>query len=106
MGPPRAVALIRRHGITLLLVNDIFQRIARKVAAQSNRLSMMHLKQRRDGSIVPAICEGDVDWAAELEAVKQINYCGPFLFEIAPHENVWEYLEGSRVYLERLGLKH
>ncbi len=72
-------------------------------------ISMIHFKQRRDGQPWPAVDEGEVDWAAVVRAINGMGdgqgFPGPYLFEIAPSPEVWECLDGSRVFLDRLGLE-
>lgn len=63
------------------------------------RLSMVHLKQRVDGAISPRLEPGDVDWPRQLSLLNSAGYTGPFLFETAPSEDVWECLRDSRDYL-------
>jgi len=62
-------------------------------------LSMVHLKQRVDGAISPRMEPGDVDWPRQLSLLNSAGYSGPFLFETAPSEDVWECLRDSRDYL-------
>ncbi len=65
-------------------------------------LSMVHLKQRRGDSTLAAFTDGDVDWQSLLQILRNRDYAGPFLFEIAPSSSVWdeqaagvEYLDGA-----------
>jgi sugar phosphate isomerase/epimerase len=71
-------------------------------------ISMIHIKQRRDGRPWPAVAEGEVDWPEVISAIDQMGqgrgFHGPLLFEVAPSRDIWEFLDGSRVYLSRLGL--
>lgn len=62
-------------------------------------LSMVHLKQRVDGAISQRLEPGDVDWPGQLSLLNSAGYSGPFLFETAPSEDVWECLRDSREYL-------
>jgi len=62
-------------------------------------LSMVHLKQRVHGAISPRLEPGDVDWSRQLSLFNSAGYTGPFLFETAPSEDVWECLRDSRDYL-------
>jgi len=75
----------------------------------SDAVSMVHIKQRRDGQPWPAVAEGEVDWAGVTAAMGRMGrgagFAGPLLFEVAPSRDLWEFLEGSRVYLGRLGLE-
>mgnify|MGYP001169549055 FL=1 len=72
-------------------------------------VSMIHIKQRRDGVAWPAVAEGEVDWAEVISAMGRmgggLGFDGPLLFEVAPSRDIWGFLEGSRVYLSRLGLE-
>lgn len=74
---------------------------ANEITAQIpvDRLSMVHLKQRVDGAISPRLEPGDVDWPGQLSLLNSAGYSGPFLFETAPSEDVWECLRDSRNYL-------
>lgn len=74
---------------------------ANEITAQLpvDRLSMVHLKQRVDGAISPRLEPGDVDWPGQLSLLNSAGYSGPFLFETAPSEDVWECLRDSREYL-------
>jgi hypothetical protein len=62
-------------------------------------LSMVHLKQRVRGAISPQLEPGDVDWPRQLSLLNSAGYTGPFLFETAPSQDVWECLRDSRDYL-------
>lgn len=66
-------------------------------------MSMVHIKQRRDGAILPCIADGDVDWRDLLSALKSLCYDGPFLYEVAPSPGIWEELEVSTARLNALG---
>ena len=54
------------------------------------------------GTLLPGVCDGELDWAAQLAELQAIGYDGPALFEVAPHERIWENLEESRAYLQGL----
>ena len=88
----------------LLTPDDDVSIPATIAALDPGELSMVHLKQRRDGPIRPAVCDGDVDWQAALAALGEIGYSGPFLFEVDSHPRLWDFLAGSIEYLKRLGL--
>tara|TARA_R110002072_G_scaffold303099_1_gene493561 strand:- start:321918 stop:322787 length:870 start_codon:yes stop_codon:yes gene_type:complete len=62
-------------------------------------LSMVHLKQRTGGSISTRLEPGDVDWPRQLKLLHSAGYTGPFLFETAPSNDVWQCLSDSRNYL-------
>jgi sugar phosphate isomerase/epimerase len=66
-----------------------------------SEVSMIHVKQRRDGSIQPDVSEGDLAWSALIESLIAEGHRGPWLFEVAPHENVWDNLEKSRHVIPR-----
>lgn len=63
-------------------------------------ISMVHLKQRRDGRVLPRVEDGDVDWRGVLAALTEIAYRGPYLYEIAPGDNVWNEIDTSAAYLD------
>ena len=63
------------------------------------QLSMIHFKQRQEGTILPTMDVGDIDWERQLEIWAAKQYQGPALFEIAPSESVWKRLEESQHYL-------
>jgi sugar phosphate isomerase/epimerase len=62
-------------------------------------LSMVHLKQRCGGAVSTRFEPGEVDWSRQLAALNRAGYAGPFLFETAPTEDVWQCLADSRRYL-------
>ncbi len=74
-------------------------------ALAHDQLSMVHFKQRRDGNIGHQIQDGELDWRKQLYALKQLRYDGPYLFEVAANDDIWEHLELSLKYLRRLGLE-
>lgn len=65
-------------------------------------LSMFHIKQSRQGILLPVVEEGDVDWARQLRRLHEIGFDGPVLLEIAPSADAWDAIERSRDYLARL----
>jgi sugar phosphate isomerase/epimerase len=67
-------------------------------------ISMVHLKQCRDGSILPNVSDGELNWKIAGKALADIGYCGTSLFEVASSSDVWGQLENSRKYLEKIGL--
>lgn len=69
----------------------------------ADELSMVHVKQLRDGRGLPEVTDGDVDWTAQAKALSDIGYRGPILFEVEPHENVWDNLLSSGRYLRDAG---
>jgi len=66
-------------------------------------LSMVHFKQRRDRRIQPTVCRGEIDWQRQIERLDAAGYGGPWLFEIAPDEDVARHTAESRRYLESCG---
>lgn len=68
-------------------------------------LSMVHLKQWCDGRISTKLEAGEVDWSEQLRTLEQAGYAGPFLFETAPTEDVWQCLADSQQYLAAGALK-
>ena len=62
-------------------------------------VSMIHLKQRRDGQIQPDVSVGDLDWPRLLQSLDRHRHRGPWLFEVAPHAEVWEKLRCSVEFL-------
>lgn len=67
-------------------------------------ISLFHFKQRRDGAILPTVCDGDLDWPAQVALLSHINYAGPGLFEVMSSESIWEALDESTTYLNNAGL--
>ena len=62
-------------------------------------VSMIHVKQRRDGQVQPDVSDGDLDWPNLLETLRRRGHSGPVLFEIAPHADVWTNLESGMARL-------
>jgi sugar phosphate isomerase/epimerase len=65
---------------------------------RADEIALFHLKQSRSGTLLPAVEPGEIDWPAQLTALRRIGYVGPRLFEIAPGPDVWEQLARSRRY--------
>ena len=68
---------------------------------QAADLSMVHLKQSRDGEPLAVLGTGDVDWPEQFAALATLGFQGPWLFEIPPHAEIWRYLQESRRFLWR-----
>jgi sugar phosphate isomerase/epimerase len=68
-------------------------------------LSMVHLKQRVAGSISTRMEPGDVDWPQQIQLLNHAGYEGPYLFETAPSNDVWQCLTDSRQYLAEIVLR-
>jgi sugar phosphate isomerase/epimerase len=62
-------------------------------------VSMIHLKQRRDGQIQRDVSDGDLAWPILLDSLDRRNHSGPFLFEVTPDEKLWENIEQSVRFL-------
>lgn len=60
-----------------------------------NDVSMIHVKQRRDGQVQPTVGDGDLDWPRLLDLFRQHGHTAPVLFEVAPHVDVWANLESG-----------
>ncbi|MBM3971379.1 MAG: sugar phosphate isomerase/epimerase [Planctomycetes bacterium] len=58
-------------------------------------VSMIHVKQRRDGQVQSQVGDGDLDWPKLLKTLRQREHVAPMLFEIAPHVDVWANLENG-----------
>ena len=69
----------------------------------ADELSMVHGKQRRGDRGLAVVTDGDIDWAAQAAALTNIGYRGPILFEVEPHEDIWQNLDVSCRYLQRAG---
>lgn len=82
-----------------LLMTEPPESIARIVASRNPAdVAMIHLKQRRDGQIQPDVADGDLDWR-ELRMLLQNHHSSPWLYEVAPHPNVWMNLKRSTEFL-------
>lgn len=62
-------------------------------------VSMIHVKQRKDGQIQPTVSNGDLDWPRLLDVLRRRGHTAPVLFEVAPHEDVWRNLEAAAAQL-------
>lgn len=61
-------------------------------------VSMIHLKQRREGQIQPDVARGDLDWPQLLQSLQRRGHRGPWLFEVAPDVAIWQNLRRSANY--------
>lgn len=79
----------------LLLMESVedVERIVESV--EPLEISMIHLKQRRDGQIQPDVADGDLDWMSLINVIFQREYSGPILFEVASHADVWSNLSDA-----------
>jgi len=91
--------------VNLLMTADAPDPSAVTNALTAGELSMFHFKQRREGTPLTTVGDGEIDWSAQAAAIHKIHYNGPGLFEIAPHEDVWKHLEKSRCYLLECGME-
>ena len=66
------------------------------------QVGMLHFKQRRSGRVDPVVGAGDVDWPRLVPVIVACRLFGQALFEMAGHERLWENLERSNAYLQRL----
>lgn len=64
-----------------------------------DEVSLIHIKQRREGQIQPDVSQGDLDWQDLLETFHHRGQHGPLLFETTPHVDVWRNLEASVAHL-------
>jgi sugar phosphate isomerase/epimerase len=64
---------------------------------------MIHLKQRRDGQILPRLETGDLDWRHLMALLDRHGHRGPWFFEIAPDSDVWQNLEQAKSMVEQFG---
>lgn len=64
-----------------------------------DEVSLIHVKQRRDGQVLPDVSHGDLDWPELLDTLHHRGHHGPVLFETMPHVEVWRNLETSVAHL-------
>lgn len=62
-------------------------------AVRPKDVSMIHVKQRRNGQVQADVGDGDLDWPRLLETLRRRGHAGPVLFEVAPHVDVWTNLK-------------
>lgn len=70
-----------------------------------SELSMVHIKQRSAGRILEDVRDGGLNWAAQLDALREIGFREPFLYEVAASEDLWTCLDHSREYLQAFGFE-
>lgn len=83
----------------LLLTEPVEHVIGIVSRIRPDEVSMIHLKQRFLGTILPEVAAGDLDWPQLLAALDRQHHPGPWLFEIAPSDHVWNCLRRSQEYL-------
>lgn len=64
-----------------------------------SEVSMIHLKQSCNGQILTDLSDGQLSWDLLLHSLKGRGHQGPWLFEVAPDDRVWDNLERSRKQL-------
>jgi hypothetical protein len=64
-----------------------------------DEVSLIHVKQRRDGQLQPDVSQGDLEWPDLLETLHHRGHVGPVLFETLPHIDVWRHLDASIAHL-------
>ncbi|MEI8379796.1 MAG: TIM barrel protein [Planctomycetota bacterium] len=77
---------------------DAIIEIVRRIRA--DEVSMIHIKQRQHGTIKCEVGAGDLDWIQLLATLDKNQHAGPWLFEIAPSDQIWDCLERSIQYFE------
>ncbi len=88
--------------------NQITQQFEREDPAATvaemrpSELFEFHFKQSAGNLVLGDVREGDLDWAAILEAVRNSDFHGPALYEIPGGPDIWERLESSDAYLRPL----
>ncbi|MEO2032873.1 MAG: sugar phosphate isomerase/epimerase [Planctomycetaceae bacterium] len=70
---------------------------------RADDLSMVHFKQRAHGRFLDAVCDGDIHWRAQFDALAELGFSGPALFEIESSADIWQSIDHSRQYLETQG---
>ncbi len=79
-----------------LLLTERAEEVAGIVeSVEPKEVSMIHVKQRRNGQVQPDFGDGDLDWPQLLETLRRRGHTGPVLLEIAPHVEVWANLESG-----------
>lgn len=79
-----------------LLLTERIEDVANIVeSVRPEDVSMIHVKQRKDGQVQSTLGDGDLDWPRLWETLRRRGHAGPVLFEIAPHVDVWANLESG-----------
>lgn len=78
-------------------VDNIIEIVSR---IRPDEVSMIHFKQRQHGTIKSEVGAGDLDWIQLLATLDKNQHAGPWLFEIAPSDQIWECLQRSIQYFE------
>ncbi len=65
-----------------------------------SEISMVHIKQFRDGRFLESLEAGTVDWHQHRTLLQRRGYEGPLHLEITASEAIWECLEESLRYWE------
>ncbi|MDA1014646.1 MAG: TIM barrel protein [Planctomycetota bacterium] len=69
----------------------------------ADELSMVHIKQRSGGRILKDVRDGNLNWAAQFDALAEIGFREPFLYEVAASDELWDRLDRSQEYLQAFG---
>lgn len=86
----------------LALKRNTTELISVMESLSSEKLGMLHLKQRKQGIVDYQFREGDIDWKLLVSIAAQRNLLGRCLFEIAEHEDLWSNLDASSKYFKAL----
>ncbi len=70
---------------------------------QAEELSMVHIKQRSSDGLLENVNAGEIDWSAQCQALNDIGFRQPYLFEVASSRTLWEQLDESLEYLRDAG---
>lgn len=63
-------------------------------------LKIVHFKQSREGRPIPTVADGDLDCSRMVSILESKGYDGPAIFEIPPHEDVFNNLSASISYVK------
>jgi sugar phosphate isomerase/epimerase len=90
----------------LLLTDDGSRAAAITVSIPVDAVSMVHLKQSRDGAILPSFASKEslasksgIDWPGQIQLLTERHYDGPILFEIAPSDDAHSHLTAARQWV-------
>lgn len=86
----------------LLLMESVDSVTAIVESIPSDFVAMIHLKQRREGRILPDLGEGDLDWPQLIRLLDHSNCQCPWMFEVAPDGEVWTHLRRSIAMISHL----
>lgn len=72
----------------------VVAQVVRSVAPA--RVAMVHLKQQRNQAIQPDFGEGEIDWPELIRTLRTWPSNIPWLFELAPDEDLWTHLNDAQ----------